>query len=102
MANDSDLIVNVDLLVESESRLKSIQKELKNLNHRKDDMRPYWGSGKIADKMDDFVDNWDDYRTKMLESVDTVGQLVKSTIDGFTGLDAQLANELRKARKKKK
>ncbi|MFF3460907.1 hypothetical protein [Streptomyces sp. NPDC002619] len=102
MADDSDLIVNVDLLVESEAHLKSIQKELKGLNHRKDDMRPYWGSGGIADKMGDFVDNWDDYRTKMLESIKTVGELVKSTIDGFTGLDAQLANELRKARKNKK
>ncbi|MET8944630.1 hypothetical protein ABZX30_13865 [Streptomyces sp. NPDC004542] len=102
MADDSDLIVNVELLVETESRLKGIQKELKNLNHRKDDMHPHWGSGEIADKMDDFVDNWDDYRTKMLESIKTVGELVKSTIDGFTGLDAQLANELRKARKNKK
>ncbi|UXY29162.1 hypothetical protein [Streptomyces sp. HUAS TT20] len=102
MAEDPDLIVNVDLLVESETRLKSIQKELKNLNHRKDDLRPYWGRGKIADKMDDFVDGWDDYRTKMLESVETVGQLVKSTIDGFTGLDAQLAKERRKAREKSK
>lgn len=102
MADDSDLIVNVDLLVETESRLKGIQKELKSLNQQKDDLRPYWGSGEIADKMDDFVDNWDDYRTRMLESVKTVGELVKSTIDGFTGLDAQLADELRKARKNKK
>jgi hypothetical protein len=102
MANDSDLIVNVDLLVESETRLKGIQRELKSLDNRKDDMRPYWGSGEVADAMGEFVDNWDDYRTKMLESVKTVGELVKSTIDGFTGADAQLANELRKAGKKKK
>ena len=64
MANDSDLIVNVDLLVESETRLKGIQRELKSLDNRKDDMRPYWGSGEVADAMGEFVDNWDDYRTK--------------------------------------
>ncbi|GAA2560577.1 MULTISPECIES: hypothetical protein [Streptomyces] len=101
MAGDSDLIVNVDLLVESESRLKGIQKELKDLNNRKDDMRPYWGSSEIADAMDEFVDNWDDHRGKLLENVKTVGELVKSTIDGFSGADARLAEELRRARKKK-
>ncbi|MFI9153653.1 hypothetical protein [Streptomyces sp. NPDC053367] len=101
MAEDSDLIVNVDLLVESESRLKNIKKELENIGNRKDDMRPYWGSGKIADVMDDFVDNWEKYREKMIEGVENVGKLVTSTVDGFTGLDAELAKELRKAAKKK-
>jgi hypothetical protein len=101
MAGDSDLIVNVDLLVKSESRLKSIHKELMNLNNRKDDMTPYWGSGEIADAMGEFVDNWDDHRSKLLKNLEGVSGLVKSTIDGFTGVDKQLADELRKARKKK-
>lgn len=101
MAGDSDLIVNVDLLVDSETRLKGINKELKNLDNRKDDMREHWGHGQVTDAMDEFVDNWDDYRTKVIESVETVGKLVKNTIDGFTGLDADLAKELRKAKKKK-
>ncbi|MFI7018274.1 hypothetical protein [Streptomyces sp. NPDC050164] len=101
MAGDSDLIVNVDLLVKSESRLKSIHKELMNLNNRKDDMTPYWGSGEIADAMGKFVDNWDDHRSKLLKNLEGVSGLVKSTIDGFTGADKQLADELRKARKKK-
>ncbi|AVH55828.1 MULTISPECIES: hypothetical protein [Streptomyces] len=102
MANDSDLKVNVDLLVESESRLKSLRKEFKNIENRNDDMHPYWGSGEITDTMDEFVDNWDDYRAKMLESIDTVGKLVKSTIDSFEGLDADLAKGLRDGKKDKK
>ena len=101
MAGDPDLIVNVDLLVKSESRLKEIQRELKDLNNRKDDMHPYWGNSEISDAMGKFVDNWDDHRGKLLESVKTVGELVKATIDGFSGADAKLAEELRKARKKK-
>ncbi|MYY85162.1 MULTISPECIES: hypothetical protein [unclassified Streptomyces] len=101
MAADSDLIVNIDLLVESESRLKGIQRELKNLGNRNDDMHEHWGSSAISGAMDEFVDNWDDYRAKMQDSVKQVGELVKSTIDGFTGLDAKLAAELRKAQKKK-
>ncbi|CAM5270463.1 WXG100 family type VII secretion target [Streptomyces griseomycini] len=101
MAGDSDLIVNVDLLIESESALSKIQKELKDINNRKDEMRPYWGSGEISEAMGDFVDNWDDYRTKMIESLEGVGKLITNTIDGFTGADAALAKELKKARKGK-
>ncbi|WP_434594714.1 hypothetical protein [Streptomyces sp. A5-4] len=100
MADDTDLKVNVDLLVNSESRLKGLNKEFKNLGTRKDDMHPHWGSGEVADAMDEFVDNWDDYRAKMLDNIDTVGKLIKSTIDGFTGLDRDLADGLRKGRKK--
>ncbi|CAL9475603.1 hypothetical protein [Streptomyces sp. Tu 3180] len=101
MAGDPDLIVNVDLLVESESALSKIQKDLKDIGNRKDDMRPYWGSGEISEAMDKFVDNWDDYRNKMIESLDSVGKLVTNTINGFTGADAALAKELKKARKGK-
>jgi hypothetical protein len=100
MANDPDLRVNVDLLVESENRLRKLKREFKNLGNRNDDMREYWGSGDITGAMDDFVDNWDDYRKALLENIDVVGKLVKATIDGFTGLDADLADNLRKGKKK--
>ncbi|WP_309060326.1 hypothetical protein [Streptomyces sp.] len=101
MAGDPDLIVNVDLLVESESALSKIQKDLKDIGNRKDDMRPHWGSSEISEAMGKFVDNWDDYRGKMIESLDSVGKLVTNTINGFTGADAALAKELKKARKSK-
>ncbi len=51
--------------------------------------------------MEEFVENWDDHRGTLLEGVKTVDALVTATIDGFSGADAQLAEELRKARKKK-
>ncbi|MFC8439025.1 hypothetical protein ACFUJT_12600 [Streptomyces griseoincarnatus] len=101
MAGDSDLIVNVDLLVESESALSRIQKDLRDIGNRKEDMRPYWGSSEISEAMGKFVDNWDDYRGKMVESVNSVGKLVTNTINGFTGADAALAKELKKAGKGK-
>lgn len=46
-------------------------------------MREHWGSGKIADVMTDFVDNWDDYRTRLVESLDSVGQMVAGTKKAF-------------------
>ncbi len=41
MAGDSDLTVNVDLLMDSEFRSKGTHKEPKGLNNRKDSMHPY-------------------------------------------------------------
>ncbi|QQM42696.1 hypothetical protein [Streptomyces liliifuscus] len=86
--------------MESESRLKSLKREFKHLGNRTDDMRDHWGSGEITDVMDEFVDNWDDYRAKMLNSIDTVGKLAKSTVDGFGGLDGDLAQGLQEGKKK--
>ncbi|WP_328495773.1 hypothetical protein OHS59_25835 [Streptomyces sp. NBC_00414] len=102
MGKDADLRVNVELLSESESRLKNLKKEFNNLGNRADDMRPYWGSDDIADAMGEFVDNWDDYRAKMIDNIDTVGKLAKSTMDGFGGLDGDLAKGLQEGKGKKK
>ncbi|BCL29941.1 hypothetical protein ACFFS2_38970 [Streptomyces aurantiacus] len=100
MGKDADLRVNAELLSESESRLKNLKREFNNLGNRADDMHSHWGSSEIADSMDEFVDNWDDYRAKMINSIDTVGKLVKSTIDGFGGLDGDLAKGLQEGKKK--
>lgn len=101
MAGDSDLIVNVKVLVESESLLGGIQKELKGISNRRDQMHPHWGSIEISEAMGEFVDNWDDYRAKMIEGVTDVGKLVTNTINGFTDTDLALAKELRRQRKGK-
>ncbi|MFD3379733.1 MULTISPECIES: hypothetical protein [unclassified Streptomyces] len=99
MAGDSDLIVNVDLLVSSESSLKTIKNEFEGLDKRKDSMEKEWGSGQITDAMSDFVDNWEKYREELLGSIETVQKLVTSTIDSFTGLDKELADSTRKGKK---
>ncbi|MGA5503584.1 hypothetical protein [Streptomyces umbrinus] len=99
MAGDSDLIVNVELLVSSESSLKTIKNEFEGLDKRKDSMEKEWGSGQIADAMSDFVDNWEKYREELLGSIETVQKLVTSTIDSFTGLDKELADSTRKGKK---
>lgn len=100
MGKDADLKVNVELLVSSETTLSELHKEFKDLGKNTDDMRPYWGSGKITDAMDEFVDNWDDYRGKMLDKIDAVQKAVKATIDGFDGFEAELAKGLRGDKKK--
>ncbi|WP_306320451.1 MULTISPECIES: hypothetical protein [unclassified Streptomyces] len=92
MAGDADLIVNKELLSKTEKLLSTIHRDLKDINGRADDMREHWGAGEITDAMDEFADNWDNYRRELISHVESVGKMVGKTVDGFTGLDNELAN----------
>ncbi|MDN3024818.1 hypothetical protein [Streptomyces sp. S.PB5] len=98
--SDSDLTVDYEFLAESEKTLSQLKKTFEDIENRRDDMRDHWGSGKIADVMKDFVDNWDDYRTKLVESLGSVGQMVAGTKKAFEDLDNQLAKRDEKKQKK--
>ncbi|GAA2545100.1 hypothetical protein GCM10010423_50580 [Streptomyces levis] len=80
MANDADIKVNVDLLVESESRPKRIKKDFKSMGNHRDDMRKNWGRGDVTGAMDEFVNNWNDHRGSLLSHINTMRNLFKATI----------------------
>ncbi|WP_247698960.1 MULTISPECIES: hypothetical protein [unclassified Streptomyces] len=63
-------------------------------------MKEHWGSGSVADAMKDFVDNWDDYRTRLIESIESVGKLVAGSKKAFQDLDDELAKANKKKQKK--
>jgi hypothetical protein len=87
----SDLVVDFDLLSTSAKQLKAIQTEFRNLAEWKDDIKSVVGAPGLKDAMTDFIDNWDDNRKRLLESLDTVGKMVEGTRDAFKGLDDDLA-----------
>ncbi|MGW3724961.1 hypothetical protein [Streptomyces sp. NPDC000851] len=93
----SDLKVDYDLLKQSAKQLSAIQREFKNLGEWKDEITSVVGASELKDAMKSFIDNWDDNRKRLLESLETVGKLVEGTRDAFEGLDVELA----KAGKKK-
>lgn len=97
---EPDLTVDYDFLAESERKLSQLQKTFKDIENRRDDMRGHWGSGAIADAMGDFVDNWDDYRTKLIEGIESVGKLVAGTKKAFEELDDELSKRDEKKPKK--
>ncbi len=49
--------------------------------------------------MEEFVDNWDDYRTRLIESIESVGKLVAGTKKAFHQLDDELAKANKKQKK---
>ncbi|MEU1875107.1 uncharacterized protein YukE [Streptomyces ambofaciens] len=94
---EPDLTVDYDFLADCERKLGQLKKTFEDIESRRDDMKEHWGSGAVAGAMEDFVDNWDDYRTRLVESIESVGGLVAGSKKAFEDLDEQLA----KANKKK-
>ncbi|MFF1652124.1 WXG100 family type VII secretion target [Streptomyces sp. NPDC058255] len=97
---EPDLTVDYEFLSESERKLSQLQRTFKDIENRRDDMRGHWGSSAIADAMGDFVDNWDDYRTKLIEGIESVGKLVAGTRKAFEELDDELSKRDEKKPKK--
>ncbi|MER7802065.1 hypothetical protein [Streptomyces parvulus] len=97
---DPDLTVDYDFLADCERKLGQLKKTFEDIGHRRDDMKEHWGSGHIAGVMEDFVDNWDDYRTRLIESIESVGGLVAGSKKAFEDLDKQLAEANKKKQKK--
>jgi uncharacterized protein YukE len=97
---DPDLTVDYDFLSDCERRLGQLKKTFEDIENRRDDMKEHWGSGAVAGAMEDFVDNWDDYRTRLIESIESVGQLVAGSKKAFKDLDDDLAKVNKKNQKK--
>ncbi|MCF2435137.1 hypothetical protein LV779_13060 [Streptomyces thinghirensis] len=97
---DSDLTVDYEFLADCERKLGQLKKTFEDIEDRRDDMKEHWGSGAVAGAMEDFVDNWDDYRTKLVESLESVGKLVAGSKKAFEDLDEQLAKKDEKKQKK--
>lgn len=89
--SDPDLTVDFGFLAECERKLSKLKRDFEGIETRRDDMREHWGSGDIADAMADFVDNWDDYRTRLVEAIEGVGKLVNGSKESFKKLDGELA-----------
>ncbi|MGV9454710.1 hypothetical protein [Streptomyces sp. NPDC003635] len=87
----SDLVVDFTLLSTSAKQLEAIRDEFKNLGEWKDDITSVVGASELRDAMGEFIDNWDDNRKRLLESLKTVGTMVEGTRDAFKGLDDDLA-----------
>jgi hypothetical protein len=87
----SDLVVDFTLLSTSATQLSAIRDEFKNLGEWKDDIKSVVGASELRAAMGEFIDNWDDNRKKLLESLEQVGTMVEGTRDAFKGLDDDLA-----------
>ncbi|KAF2779593.1 hypothetical protein [Streptomyces sp. OM5714] len=92
MGEHDRLVADYMLLESSKKNLNSIKKALDGIEEHRADIHDIWGHDTIAGKMDDFVNNWDNYRRELLEKVKTLGEQVETAHRTFEKLDLDLKN----------
>ncbi|MFD8450445.1 hypothetical protein [Streptomyces coelicoflavus] len=92
MGEHDRLVADYMLLETSKKNLNSIKKALDGIEEHRADIHDVWGHYTIAGKMDDFVNNWDNYRCELLEKVKTLGEQVETAHRTFEKLDLDLKN----------
>ncbi len=100
MGEHDRLVVDFTLLESSKTNLRDIKKALKGIEEHRTDIHDIWGHSSIAGKMDDFVNNWDNYRRELLENVEDLGKHVETALTSFEKLDLDLKNVNKKKRGK--
>ncbi|MFF0586303.1 hypothetical protein ACFYWD_10085 [Streptomyces sp. NPDC003781] len=92
MGEHDRLVADYMLLESSKKNLNDIKKALKGIEEHRTDIHDIWGHESIAGKMDEFVDNWDNYRRELLGKVEDLGKQVKTARTSFEKLDLDLKN----------
>ncbi|MFI5857956.1 hypothetical protein [Streptomyces parvulus] len=92
MGEHDRLLVDFTLLESSKKNLNDIKRALKDIEKHRADIHDIWGHDSIAGKMEDFVNNWDNYRRELLENVEDLGKQVETSLKSFEKLDIDLKN----------
>ena len=90
----ADLRVKTALLRDAAVSLSELRGELSGLERRRDEVRSAWGSDAVADAVDRFVDNWDDNRCRISDSMTSLQRMAESTADEFEGIESCLTGSL--------
>jgi septation ring formation regulator EzrA len=100
MGEHDRLVVDYKLLESSKTNLKDIKRALNGIDKHREDIHDIWGHESIAGKMDEFVNNWDNYRRELLENVKDLGEQVDTALKSFEKLDLDLKKATEKKRSK--
>ncbi|MEN3585927.1 hypothetical protein AAH978_17450 [Streptomyces sp. ZYX-F-203] len=86
----ADLQADFDFLATSLKQLQFIQSDLRDLDEWRDELMPAIGAPKLRDAMTDFIDNWDDNRGRLIDSIESVGKLIEETRERFSSMENEL------------
>ena len=91
----ADLTYNSGDLETLGSQLADITSKLKNDKRYKNFDREQVAHQKVADAIDDFVNDWDDKRNKLTDKVEALAEMALKSNEEFTKADLELAAALR-------
>ena len=87
----ADLSVRTDVLRRTAASLSQLRGELGGLERRHEQVRSAWGSDAVADALHAFVDNWDDNRRRICDSMSSLQSMAESTAEEFERIEADLS-----------
>ncbi|MFY1678244.1 hypothetical protein [Streptomyces sp. WMMC905] len=93
--SDSDLIVDITLLRDTEKQLGLIQGEFQSISGWERELRASVGAERMVKAMSEFVDNWDRHRREIVEEISEVGGWVGSARRSFEKLDRELTEKMK-------
>ena len=95
----SDLSIDLATLTSASGSIQGIYNEFDGIGRAEGDLGPYWGSGDIKHAMDDFADNWDYHRHKIMSAMKTLGKNLSDAVTGFQQADQKLKDALTNPKK---
>ncbi|MET8677868.1 hypothetical protein ABZW18_09810 [Streptomyces sp. NPDC004647] len=92
MGSRDRLVVDYTLLEDSKRNLGQIHKVFEGIDDRSEAISDIWGHDSIAEKMDEFVSNWDSYREELVKNVEDLKNHVSGALKNFQKQDLDLKN----------
>lgn len=91
------LRADIDRIRQTADELRRIHDEFDHASSIVRSYRGFLGSGLLADRLDEFSDNWKIHREQLKGSLEKLAGLSKTAADAYDGVDHDLARALRDA-----
>lgn len=94
MGGRSQISVDIETVAGLGTALGKLYTEFDGVPHRANDINDSIGSADVRDAMNDFADNWNSRRKRLLESIGAVRDSANSAEKAFSDVDLELANNI--------
>jgi hypothetical protein len=88
------LKADIGRIREAAAALQRIHADFDQASTVVDGYRGVIGSGLLANRLDDFADNWKGHRKRLQEDLKQMAEMSKTAADTYNGVDAELAKAL--------
>lgn len=91
------LKVDLDQVRAAAAAIEQIKREFDAAEGITDGYRGSIGSGRLANRLDEFSDNWRIHRKRMTEDLQKFAEWSRAAADAYHGIDEELAKALRES-----
>jgi hypothetical protein len=90
---------DLDMIKDCSDALFRLHKEFDKHGNPADGYGDELGSDTLRDVFDDFSDTWEKNRKKLMKDLENLAKFTQNAAKSYDGLDHELANALREAKK---